>query len=245
MALTEKDYYIIDKYLTSNLNSEEQDYFESQATNTEFKNELSYKIDLQQATTSVGRSRKKEVLQKLEQDIQAQNSEVVNSNIKWILLAAAILILAILYLLFNASKANSSDQIFAQYFKPYPNVVSVIKRDDPDTDVKADPFIDYEQGNYDKAIKGFQQLDSLKMEAAFYQAIALLAQQSYEEAESMLIQISKDKSNRFQKAAEWYLALTSLKLKKNQAFEVILKKIIIEADHPFHENAKSLDMELK
>lgn len=183
----------------------------------EFERDLKHVISLKK------RKEAKITLQKLENSISRKKS---NSKI-WLAAASVVLITSFLgYSLFLNQK-QSSEELFTTYFEPYPNVLEPAVRSMEELSKKEIYFIEYENKNYDKAIKGFKTLavKENKSDINFYLAMSFLNKGNDNEALKILEQLP-EKQNRFSSQINWYKALIYIKQKHFKKATKSLDKLI-------------------
>ncbi len=126
--------------------------------------------------------------------------------------AVALLLVASVftYRLFN--KTQTSQQLYATYFKPYPNVVMPMTREENRANPFADAFRLYEAGKYRDALAQFGQIADRSEDEniLFYSAMSFLA---LGEADSAIVILEplKGTNSHFRQQIYWYLALCYLK----------------------------------
>lgn len=177
---------------------------------------------LKQAIKTEERKIQKDYLRSLESSLN--NSK---KKFNWRIAASITIIIGLsgYFLLFNKSLSN--DELFSTYFSPYENVVEPIVRDQITLSKKAQAFRLYEQGNYIKAIDGFNELTTLdSIDVAtinFYKANAYLELKKHENAKDYFSQASQNKE--WENESFWYLALISIKLNDKDSALNYLKKL--------------------
>lgn len=187
---------------------------------------LEFEKHLKKAITAEERKHQKEYLQSLEANFK---NKKLKKKFNW-RIAASLLVLVGLgsyFLLFNQSISN--EKLYETYFYPYENVVAPIVRDNLDLDKKAQIFSQYEQGDFEKAIKGFNQLtskDSIDITTVnFYKANAYLQLKEFTEAETLFNKIIKEDNTEWKEESIWYLALISIKQNNKETAIQYLQKL--------------------
>ena len=138
MPLKDTDLQLIDKYFLGQLNPTEKESFETKKKDPEFLSELTWKENSLSVIKKSGRTELKKKLQHLEEKIQKENTlpestpTVPRKLFSLISMAAAIILMLGIFWWWNSSASNS-DQLFAQYFEPYPNVVAPITKGTTET----------------------------------------------------------------------------------------------------------------
>lgn len=160
---------------------------------------------------------------------------------KWAI-AATVLLLFGLGSVFYFNTIHSSERLYAQYFEPYKNVVQPMVRGEVVKTTKELAFKAYDEGNYKTAVVHLDALLETKPEAilALYKANAQL-QINETEAAIVTLESQVQKTDTIYAEAQWYLALSYLKLddkvmakkylnillttnsrfKKNEAYELL------------------------
>lgn len=186
--------------------------------------DLEFDKNLKKAITAEERKRQKAYLQSVENAIQEPKSK----KTRWWIAASVITLIGLsgYFALFNPSVSN--EELYDTYFYPYENVVEPIVRNQVNLTKKAQVFNQYELGEYQKAIDGFDQLttkDSIDVATInFYKANAYLQLKEFEKAQGVLHQVIESGNNEWKEESLWYLALISLKLNdENTAKEHLLK----------------------
>ncbi|NVK53185.1 MAG: hypothetical protein HWD85_09640 [Flavobacteriaceae bacterium] len=145
---------------------------------------------------------------------------------KWLVAASIIAIIGITsFWLLN--KPNNSENLFANYYAPYENVIYPISRTEKVKNKKVAAFESYELGNYKKALNQFNALSEEKKEdkevITFYKAICYLQLDQPEKTIDLLR--NNFKNNALWKDKNyWYLALAYLKTDNR----IAAKKVLVE-----------------
>lgn len=232
MELSEKDIDIIDKHLAGQLSKDEDIYFNFRMSDGIFTDEVLLKKDLFNAYQSMEFDAQKIKLKQLEVNLKPSKPSR-SGSLGWALIGIMLMIsLALLYFINRGQ--NETDLLYASYYKPYPNVVSPIQRS---TGVEYDVFQLYELGRYDEALVGYE--DPISENEEFYKALTMMASNQFENCKTIFENIITVES-KYAKAAEWYLALTYLKLEDKTNCINILQKIEVEKTHPYQRNAAIL-----
>lgn len=140
---------------------------------------------------------------------------------------AAVLVIgvaAVLYL----SRDKPHEKLFAEYFEPHPNIISVdrSKKEDGDLEQAA---LHYQVKEYTQALKFFKDYlesnpDSVK--ARFYAGVSYLATDDVQNAIVSFQKVIAAGKNDLQKPAEWYLGLAYLKGNDLENARAVFNKII-------------------
>ena len=174
--------------------------------------ETEFDENLKKAITAEQRKEQKEFLRSLETSLS--EADEPSRKFNWRIAASVALLVGLASTFFLWDSSPSNDELYSTYFQPYANVIEPIVRDQGSLSKKAQVFALYEQGEYEKAIDGFdapELQDSLSVTTIrFYKANAYLKLKEYEKAKSLLLQVV-DQNNEWKEESQWYLALLSLK----------------------------------
>lgn len=181
---------------------------------------------LKKAITTEERKLQKAYLRFVETSLKTSKKKF-----NWLIAASIVMLLGLVsyFALFNQSLSN--DELYANYFSPYENVVEPIVRDKVKPTKKAEVFSLYEQGEYEKALEKFNQLtpqDAIDFATInFYKANIYLQLKQFEKAKNLF---SKTKNNKeWHQESLWYLALISIKLNDSDASLEYLHKLNTKA----------------
>jgi hypothetical protein len=242
MKLTEKDIELIDAYIKRGLTDEGRRAFESRLQDEHFKEELEYRKDLRVATNTVVRENRKLMLQQEESRItfKEDNSHQSKLGRRWKWLLIIIILLTIIYFIIKGlgDKPVDTQVLFAENYKPYPNVVNPIQMS-PDNK-KVDPFQLYEQGQYEMAITTFKSLSDSTESTQFYKGLSYLFTDDMSSAKSIMMEITQNDSHRYHQAAEWYLTGILLNTSKKEDALLLLVEMSSEDQHPYRIKATNL-----
>ncbi|AXT57680.1 hypothetical protein J8L88_21600 [Aquimarina sp. MMG015] len=206
---------LIDKYLQSELTPVEKDQFDNLLENdTTFRKDVEFLKDLNLVAGVEDRDGLRNSLAGFEAKIEAKETKVIPLfNYKKLLVAASILlVVAIGGITFLKPFGVDTNQLYAENFEPYKNVVTPIVRGDEATNEETIAFTSYESKNYELAAEQFGNLFKTTKSAYFllYQANSLLASNKTQEAIPLLEQhISL--GDQLSERGKWYLSLAYLK----------------------------------
>lgn len=131
---------------------------------------------------------------------------------KRLLAAASVLAIVGLSVWWFLLKENKYEQVYSNYYKPDPGLITAMGPSDNYTFEKA--MVDYKNGEYDKAIEAWSSLvkdqpanDTLN----YFLGVAYQANKNNKEAINFLEKAVVNKSSAFYKDACWYLGLAYLK----------------------------------
>jgi tetratricopeptide (TPR) repeat protein len=165
-------------------------------------------------------------LKRILQEEEAKLKKKPVNFYKWAGIAASIvLVIAISYLVFFTGQTDSK-QLYAQYYKPYPNIVTPAQRSESST---TDPGLSlYEAGNYTEALKHLEQQISQGSQApylAFYAGIAALNTDEETKAKNYFEKVINRQDETFANPAQWYLGLTYLKSGEKKEAALLFEEI--------------------
>lgn len=253
---------IIDKYLGGELEGQGlKDFEEKFNTDPQLQLELKLEKELNAVIKD------EDVIDFREQVIEVRtaikdekNNNVGSSKIisfksidrQWYLLAASVILLFGLayYFVFLFDQTFSNEQLYSQYYEPYPSDVSVRTNDIGIEDPALLGFMEYEESNFEDAAKYFNlaiQQDDANSNIYFYLAISYLETNFLKDAVRNLKMVVDDKFNLFNEQAKWYLVLAYLKMDKAENEKTILSLLdeIIAKDGDRAKDAKDLLEKLK
>lgn len=175
-----------------------------------------------------------EVLIMVENDNLKARLKSVNKSDKkryrfWLPIAASfcLLIGVASYFYFNEKK-----DLYSLYIDKYPNLMLPTTRgDNKGENELRKTFFYYEQGDYDKAIIGFesQSKNSGDINILFYKAMSYLQMGKLKEAEKVLITLPLDNKNfHYSGETRWYLAL--LKIRENRQ-NIAIKLLMVNVQN--------------
>lgn len=126
-------------------------------------------------------------------------------------------------------KIENSEQLFLEYFEPYPNIINPTTRSSElDSTVSLHVALrDYELGDYELVIEKLSQLgadDQYRDEILFYKAMSLMAMNNSRDAVHNLRTMSLQSPLENQR--KWYLALAYLHLEELEEAVEVLNEII-------------------
>ncbi|WP_299313462.1 hypothetical protein [uncultured Aquimarina sp.] len=243
MERTQELFEKIEGYLAQTLSKEELLAFEKEiAEDSELKHELEKQRELHQVLRDRDTLDFKEKLQKISAEVKEEQSK---SNIYfsyWKIAASIVIILGLGTLLWNnLSKTDSFSDLYASYYTLYPAEDST--RGDTANEW-GEVVKNYTKGNYDAVISKLEKTTSLITSEQFRLYLGNSYLNTGKEQEALLqFQMISDTS-RYGEAANWYRALTHLKLGDIKKSSEILNKII-NYNGIYKEKAMQLKAELK
>ena len=233
MVYNTKKMKLIERYFNEELSPEELEFFEEELVRDEkFKEEVQ-QFEFVFGGLKEARVRKlKADFDKYEQQISTHKSTRYSFIRKPMCYSiASTIVIAVVVWVFNIGSVDNriqSNDLFSEYFKPYPNVLAPITRSSEASSTSlSDAMSLYDSKQYDKAILGFNQLIEepvLKNEILFYKGVALLAKGEASEALyhfDLMAEVSS-----FNDQRKWYLSLTYIQLEDVDNAVVLLHEII-------------------
>jgi tetratricopeptide (TPR) repeat protein len=256
---------LIDKYLDGKLNQEEKSAFEQKLhTETALAEQVALQKKIIAGIKSTSRANLFQMLQEEDAKMPAYQPEVETENetenivankteAKTITLnsasnrqmyywAAAVILLLLVPVFFFLEKTNSSNDIFASYFSPYPN--QEVTTGDSST-LPAQAMQHYGNRNYANALHIFEKMmgtdtDLAEAEVQFYKGNSHLALEHPKDAITCFEAVLALAPNKYTEEAEWYLALSYVKINEEKKAEVLLKKVAADDEHPYKKDAQDL-----
>ncbi|SHI55051.1 tetratricopeptide repeat protein [Pseudozobellia thermophila] len=195
----------------------------------DFAAELDFEKELQGALKTNERQELREMFREKRDAERAAPSKVVRLR-PWLMAASIVFLVGIsAWLLFFNSTGIDTEALYNTHFSPYENVVHPIERGEQLEDLKTKAFTAYEEGDYALALSLFKDLQDKSNDdyIKFYEAIALMQLNKHSDAVALLetyIRSDGELKNR----AEWYLALSYLRLDQVDKSTSLLKNV---ADH--------------
>src|SRR5687768_2677494 len=149
MEPTENDIALIEKYFDSELSAEEIKQFNGRiARDAYFKGWVDREKIIIGAIRSQGLADNLQYLKSVEEKIQGNQSHLPQSGItRWYYYAAAIVVILVTVRLLLPSEPET-DELFASYFTPYPNIFDATVRSSTATAERTTAFRAYEQKDY-------------------------------------------------------------------------------------------------
>lgn len=171
-------------------------------------------------------------LNNLADDIKIKLNYGIHNRLRFYLSAAAMILIACTTVLLMLRKSDSV-KLFEEYYKPYPNIIPMVRGTAADFDMKA-AMVLYNSGNYQQAVTEFDKILSSDPEneaALFYKGISYLSLEKGDKAESDLEHALSLQNGKLKDQAEWYLALSYLLNDKVPEAENLLVKIVNEKNY--------------
>lgn len=228
---------LIQKYLKRTLTKVEQANFDKlMEKDSEFKNEVAFLEDFHKVAEAEGEDHLRNLLSDFETEYQPYKK---SSRTLWYVAASVIALLGMAYF-FTIMQPTTSENLFADNFKPYKNVVHPVVRGAQVLDQKTKAFSTYNNRNYEEAILRFEALYNQTGTPyyLFYQANAFLANNQVEEA-IPLLEKHLETDDSLKDKTPWYLAMAYLKLQDNENARRYLKIVV---DNQTYRNKKAQEL---
>jgi len=229
------DFELIEKYFENTLTPKEQISFNDQLQNSEeFKKEFLFQKDLKKAISLNQREELKLDLQQFEKEFQEKSKKSFFFN-KWLVAASIALLIGFGFWVIKDTYYPTNEQLFAQNFEPYRNIVQPIVRGENPKTIEHSAFVAYENKDYHKAINLFNSVNNPNEPyIQFYKAMSLLSLNKTDDAIQVLLPVAvgentSSSSKNFAEMANWYLALAYL---KNDNSDKALSQFLVVANHP-------------
>lgn len=228
-----KKEYLIDKYIRGTITDEEKPLLETLITkDPDIQNEINFLSDLKVVAKIEDRDNLKKLLTETEEKLKHSDAKAIPFIKKpqlWIVAASVLLITGIGITTLINPFATSTDQLYADNFEPYKNVVTPSVRSEDIIDLEKKAFLDYESGYYKKASTQFAELYKEKPKSYFllYQANCLMALNAINQAIPLLEKQINDDSP-LAVRGKWYLSLAYLKEGNKKKAKILLIEVISE-----------------
>lgn len=210
-----KNTELMDGYLQKTLSKEEKKVFAKAVDqDAEFNREFQELKEIQEGVKSHSKKEIKSFLMEIENDLNADESTLNNTNMKKMISVAAslVLIAAISFFALTKDKTPSLDKIYAEHYTHYENLNGQVRGASSDLSSLSDQaFNAYDMGNYNLAAASFAELVKSDKSATnyFYMGMSNLESKNYEAAIHNL-NTTVNNFEAFKKQATWYLSLAHL-----------------------------------
>jgi len=214
MQNEEFDDITLQRYLDDDMSEQERKTFEKNIEENEtLKNEVATYKTLAAGIAYQGKKAAWEKVQALEKQAEQRPTPVkpMGKNRLWYAIAASVALLITAYFIFFHT-GSEPEELFAEYFEPYPALAYAPNRNDTVAEnLKEQAFGAYSNENYDEAINLFQQILEKEDEPVvwFYLGNAYLAGNQPEnaiQAFNKTLENNTDVTNQ----SQWFLALSYL-----------------------------------
>jgi tetratricopeptide (TPR) repeat protein len=218
---------IVDRYLEGSLSEQERTAFEERLLQDE---KLQQQVDdmklIRAGIIHASRKAALQNLKTLENTLPLVEVKVIRFWTNTWLQAAAALLIGLLAYTFWPSSVNEQE-LFATHFEVYPNIIMPTVRGvvENDSTVKAQAFRAYDQQDYVLAIQLFEKLSVQDEAVLLYLGNSYLASGQPEKA-LLLFERVLNNYDVFDEQAEWYVAVTYLKLEEREKAREALQKVV-------------------
>jgi hypothetical protein len=230
------DQQLIDKYVQGRLSTAEELVFnERLKSHPDFKAQLEFAVNLQRVAEA-------EDAHLFKQQLRAYDRSG-RTNLrytKWLVAASVAILVALGY--YTIFRESPAEQLFAQNFEPYRNIVQPIERGSTLKDQKSLAFAAYEKADYETAERYFEVLKDSEESSniSFYLANTKLALDK-PSAAIPLLKTHIEASDSFSDKAKWYLALAWLQMNKPDEAKSILEAIVEDQSYNADKARQLLD----
>ena len=183
-----------------------------------------------------------------EEDFKAQledweeDNPYVQPKTQWWPMAAVLIALAVVigYWLVPGPTTTSQQDLFAENFEPYDDIISA--RNLNDSEVLNVAFRYYNQGQFDSAAVNFSRYQDLNLNPsiAFYQGISLLAEDNTKESLVIFEGLTNDQGFLLREAAQWYWGLALLRDGQMDQCKQVMENIASSEGHDYQQSAQAI-----
>ena len=225
--------HLIDKYVQGTISEDERLVLEKlKLEDPNIQKEIDLLSDLKIVTELEDKTDLKNLLKETEAKLKQGETKVIPLFKKakfWIAAASIVLVVAIGITSLLNPFSPSLDELYAENFEPYKNVVNPSVRSDEDIDAEKQAFITYENGNYSEALTQFKALyeDTSKSYFLLYQANCFMALSNTKQAIPLLEKHSNEDTP-LAIRSKWYLSLAYLKEGNKKKARELLTEVISE-----------------
>lgn len=229
MKPTENDINLVERYFDAELSAEELSHFNSRVEKDEaFKALFHREKIIIGAIRNQGLLDNLQYLKSIEEKIQGNQSHPSGFGAKknWYYYAAAAVVAMLIAITFLLPGQQSTDELFASYFTPYPNVFEPTVRGNDVATVRTQAFQAYERKDYQTAVLGFEALLSVKEDPGILLLLGnsnLMLGNAKEAQENFVTLINKYDDLDLQ--AKWFLSLSYLKSGDKENARKILEEL--------------------
>lgn len=215
-----KKHELIEKYFSNKLSKEEfEELGQILGNDSELRGEFYEELEIKSSIAQEKHSSLKKRLQALDK---------TKKKNRWIPYAAAVALLIGIGTLIYSLPPNHQD-LYAENFEVYPNVINPLKRSENTQKTNETVAFElYEAGRYSEAAQAFTDIyqKEPKDYLLFYKGVSLLAQSRTEEGIQALQSYDwEGNGSDFAAASNWYLSLACLKQKEVGKAKTFLKKV--------------------
>lgn len=231
--------YLLDKFLKNQLTADEQQQWNILLKEDEaFREQAFFEKNAKKALIRSEREELKSFLKSIEIPEEKK-------PFRWRAIAASFIgFVAIISIALFLFRDKPSEELYAQYYQPYPNIIAPTVRGEADTSAIAKAFDAYDTENYELSAQLFDRLyesDKLSF-ALLYAGISYLEIEQTKTATQRFILLEAENSD-LKDAVQWYLSLALLKDDNRKLAEGILNDLA-KRDTEFSGQARALLEEL-
>ena len=225
--------HLIDKYVQGTISEDERLVLEKlKLEDPDIQKEIDLLSDLKIVTELEDKTDLKNLLKETEAKLKQGETKVIPLFKKakfWIAAASIVIVVAIGITSLLNPFSPSLDELYAENFEPYKNVVNPSVRSDEDIDAEKQAFISYENGNYSEALTQFKALYEGTSKSYFllYQANCFMALSNTKQAIPLLEKHSTEDTP-LAIRSKWYLSLAYLKEGNKEKARELLTEVISE-----------------
>ncbi len=175
--------------------------------------------------------------------LAAKKPKRLDRTIYYPLAAAAAVVMIIIGIYFLIFLQSPNDQLFTQYFEPYPNTIPLYRSDRVVLPLQH-AMVEYEIENYSEALSRLKTMiskDPNNVTAHFYAGICELKMNNTDQAIGHFQTVKSTSSSDFIEPANWYLALAFIKNNDLKKAKQILNSIVNNKCEYAHQSALLLD----
>lgn len=189
-----------------------------------------------------GRFELKNKLEKIHKEV-ITNKTSYNFILKIAAIFVGLILLSSPFIYHNFFNKTDNEQLFASYFKTYPDIISQRSSEMPANIMLEEAMSYYKNEEYENAIVLFNELldyeykDNIYLR--FYCGISYLGIGNIDQAREIFRNLSNDTNSKLYYQVKWYLALSYLKNGNNESAEELLKEVIENKGYN-QKNAKKL-----
>lgn len=214
--MSEKDDILIDAYLRGNLTSEDKLLLEQKLKEKDFKQKYNEATLLLEVLKEEDAKKLKSRMQSIEKaEFGTNKSQGIFNTMKLGILALIIIFSGLIYFLIFTSSDNS-EEIYATFYEPYPNVIDPIVKGSSNV---PSIYQFYELKDYSKVINDLTSRSSLDIDEQFYLASSYLGENDYTKASTQFEALKN--SAKYADPSQWYLALICINQNQSSCEEMI------------------------
>lgn len=238
---------LIERYLNRNLRGNELSEFEKMLSNNPgFRKEVNLHREINEAL------REKDVMKLRNKLMSIQATPKQGKNRSKVLrmftpnrylsasVAAAASIILIIggILLFSKTDSVNKDSLYSNFYDPEEAITIVRSGGNTEDITLKEAMMAYQDKNYESAIELFSKEPQNNL-AKFYMGLSYMETGSSEKAIELFNELIKHQENLFVEQAEWYLALSYLKINDYDNAKTLLSKIA-NSENIYQNDAKKI-----